>query len=585
MKRVLIEKKKVNKYNVHTRTRKGITLIALIVTIIILLILAGVIVNILFSDGGILKIAHDVVNTWNQATVNEQGNLNDLINKILENETSEVSDIDIGKEKLIVKDRKIVSLQNNKEFRMKGMAVGGVFNGNEFRDEEISEVTLKLLKEDGFNTIRFLLVSTMFYNYDTNEFNEVNIQKLKTLCESAEKIGIYIIVDMHSLKPGQIGFCDAENKTYCMVSEDKSEYTDGFIKMWSRLANELKNYKSVLAYELMNEPYALWSNSQEKALENYSQILQGCIDGIRVNDKNTIISFQPIFNYINASFAWTSPTSSRYPNIIDENLLLDSLHEYDNMLFGSKYDNINCTVALDTTREEGKGGSSEIYSNIQEGYHTYSIILESEEKAEVLAWMGIRAKNANGATISYDNYSIYKINEDNTETEIIKLNSSDETSKLEAYNFYDKLGKKVKITGDNTIFLENGIFTTFSIGLKPNEKIRIAIDLKLENYATNASINLEYVSVPINKNTLNQDLLCGYDKLEKKFKECEFESIKYGSPLYWGEFCVKKQYINDYTNYIEYIDAFTELSKKYNLSWIWFGLRGYPVDYGYRSLY
>ena len=37
-------------------------------------------------------------------------------------------------------------------------------------------------------------------------------------------------------------------------------------------------------------------------------------------------------------------------------------------------------------------------------------------------------------------------------------------------------------------------------------------------------------------------------------------SKNYNSPLYWGEFCVIDQYINGYTKYKEYTDAFAELT-------------------------
>ncbi|MFQ8987165.1 MAG: type II secretion system protein [Intestinibacter sp.] len=48
---------------------KGITLIALVVTIVILLILAGITINLLFSNGGIYKVAQDTTNAWNEAII------------------------------------------------------------------------------------------------------------------------------------------------------------------------------------------------------------------------------------------------------------------------------------------------------------------------------------------------------------------------------------------------------------------------------------------------------------------------------------------------------------------------------------
>ncbi len=64
------------------KEKRGITLIALVVTIVVLLILAGITINMLFSNGGIFKTAGDAANAWNEATVNEQESLNNIADQI-----------------------------------------------------------------------------------------------------------------------------------------------------------------------------------------------------------------------------------------------------------------------------------------------------------------------------------------------------------------------------------------------------------------------------------------------------------------------------------------------------------------------
>mgnify|MGYP004575777093 CR=1 FL=1 len=56
----------------------GITLIALVVTIVVLLILAGVSINAVFSENGIIKKAQDAQNKMNQAVENDEKKLNQL---------------------------------------------------------------------------------------------------------------------------------------------------------------------------------------------------------------------------------------------------------------------------------------------------------------------------------------------------------------------------------------------------------------------------------------------------------------------------------------------------------------------------
>ena len=58
----------------------GITLIALVVTIVVLLILAGVSLNAIFSENGIIKRAKDAQNKMDQAAENDQKGINELSN-------------------------------------------------------------------------------------------------------------------------------------------------------------------------------------------------------------------------------------------------------------------------------------------------------------------------------------------------------------------------------------------------------------------------------------------------------------------------------------------------------------------------
>ena len=57
---------------------RGITLIALVVTIVVLLILAGVSINAIFSENGIIKRAQDAQNKMNNAQESDLNALNDL---------------------------------------------------------------------------------------------------------------------------------------------------------------------------------------------------------------------------------------------------------------------------------------------------------------------------------------------------------------------------------------------------------------------------------------------------------------------------------------------------------------------------
>ena len=65
--------------------QNGITLIALVITIVVLLILAGVSINALFGDNGIIKSAQNAKNKINEAEQNDLAQINEL-NNWLENQ-------------------------------------------------------------------------------------------------------------------------------------------------------------------------------------------------------------------------------------------------------------------------------------------------------------------------------------------------------------------------------------------------------------------------------------------------------------------------------------------------------------------
>ena len=63
------------------KERKGITLVALVITIVILIILATITINFAFGEDGLIQRAEDAKNLTEQATRNEQESLNSLMDE------------------------------------------------------------------------------------------------------------------------------------------------------------------------------------------------------------------------------------------------------------------------------------------------------------------------------------------------------------------------------------------------------------------------------------------------------------------------------------------------------------------------
>ena len=71
-----VKNKKLNSQTVSKTS--GITLIALVVTIVVLLILAGITISLVFSENGIIAKAKEAAEKANQAAINEQRQMNEV---------------------------------------------------------------------------------------------------------------------------------------------------------------------------------------------------------------------------------------------------------------------------------------------------------------------------------------------------------------------------------------------------------------------------------------------------------------------------------------------------------------------------
>lgn len=76
-------KEKRNSTKKQVMEKNGITLIALVVTIVVLLILAGITISLVFSENGIITKAQEAANKTKEAVINEQEGFNKLYNELV----------------------------------------------------------------------------------------------------------------------------------------------------------------------------------------------------------------------------------------------------------------------------------------------------------------------------------------------------------------------------------------------------------------------------------------------------------------------------------------------------------------------
>ena len=472
--------------------------------------------------------------------------------------------IKTGKEKLTIENRKIVSKETGNEFIMKGVSNSLVWT--DFLDGKISRDAFKLLKDNGFNSSRLMLYTEMFYDFEKNEYREEGFEKLKYTLNNAYEEGIYIIVDMHALTYGKLHFRD--DTGYCMVSENGTKYTDGFIKVWSRIAREVKDYNCVLAYELMNEPHCFYETTQKAVLDVYTDLIQRTFDAIRKEDPETIISFQPINGYLTGeTYKWAEITETRYPKIKGDNILLDVTHFYDNAFYKRPYGVLNEVPAW------GAESINRKYTDGQNTYmkdtkNTFSIDLEGKADTQ-LVYGFLKVFNNEGSKVTVHAYRIYKQVGDK-EVKVFEIKDTDSYEKQRVYSYDDLIGKTYNIPGDEIyLFGYDHLLIKNPIGIKKGEKIRLEIDTEFDKINDGSYCRMYCGTMEVTPNKEGQTLVSGYEKLLAQIKGLDEIAKEYNSPLYLGEVGIRTYLINDYTNYKQCIDDYMKLSEEYHINNNW----------------
>ena len=177
----------------QTKEMKGITLVALVVTIVVLLILAGVSINLIIRDGGIFSLTNKASKETSKASVKEKIQL-EAIDSI-KYENLGVFDIDLFKDnlnkKLGIAEDKIIEEEENIIVRIDGYKVtvnkdGQVENieDDDGIDNQPNTEYKNRTIEENYNDIS-KLAKKIFDNKA-----DFNIEDYKTVFDKAVKMGL-----------------------------------------------------------------------------------------------------------------------------------------------------------------------------------------------------------------------------------------------------------------------------------------------------------------------------------------------------------------------------------------------------------
>ena len=225
--------------------QKGITLIALIVTIIVLIILAGVSINMLVGENGIINMAQRAKNETEQTAKDEQQALASAFERNYVTYNGQ----------LHVEGTKLMN-EYNEEIVMQGVSLGDQRSYTSYNDK-----SFEYLKSIRANIVR-IPINPSLDDFDS----EQNLQELDNLIKKCTELDMYVIIDFSFVN-------------------DVNLYLEKAINFFTEISEKYKDNNNIL-YEICNEP----ANSEWEEISNYANTI---IPIIRENTNGIIIVGTP----------------------------------------------------------------------------------------------------------------------------------------------------------------------------------------------------------------------------------------------------------------------------------------------------
>lgn len=250
-----------NNYLKHTKKQKGITLIALVITIIILLILAGIVIAALTGENGLITRAIEAKNETEKGTQDEEIKLSKL--ELLMN--SEMNQITLSNGNILYKDK-------NNDFAIipKGFVVSG------YENERTVENGLVIYQVDNNENVEWTEDKKQSIQETYNQFVWVPVEfdeYFKTY--DGYRNGKHQSVILDCQEPCVEGYPDEEIE-YSQMKESVLEYDGFYIGRYEagidsaseRTENSNIDENAVIKKGKYVYNFIGWSNSNDMNVEN-----------------------------------------------------------------------------------------------------------------------------------------------------------------------------------------------------------------------------------------------------------------------------------------------------------------------------
>ena len=154
--------------------------------------------------------------------------------------------------------------------------------GRLFRDNFITEFDFRVISLMGANSVRvpfnYRLIENKPYSYSRE-----GLDILRKTFSWARKYNLGVILDLHAACGAQNHDWHADSKGKALLWENK-EYQKRTIALWEVLADKFKNEKSLIGYDVLNEP--VLGDKSTDVLKKFYKVVIKHIEAI---DKNHLI--------------------------------------------------------------------------------------------------------------------------------------------------------------------------------------------------------------------------------------------------------------------------------------------------------
>ena len=188
----------------------------------------------------------------------------------------------------------------------------------EFRTNYVQEEDIIAMKEWGADHIRVPFNHKVFYNMETEEFNEREFDRLDQLLVWCKTHRVDVILDMHGAPGAQSDKEIADSDGVARLWTEYDTYMPVTIKIWTEIARRYKDETIIIGFDLLNEPVTPNGYGADDVLRFHADL----IPEIRKVNENHILFING--NYFSTTFDKLDLLAPVFDNIVY------SFHKYWN---------------------------------------------------------------------------------------------------------------------------------------------------------------------------------------------------------------------------------------------------------------